>query len=271
MILTTITPYWNRPGMLERWLRCLRAAQHPEVQHLIFGVNEEEPYPGWNQGFDGGIEWQYLQELGGPKSIGHYHNLGASLSTTEWIMKLDIDCMPNVRYFDELITVLNKAKPKQWFNGGMFYMNRSGSNTYLDKEVTEKTYSHIMTYRKQFSANPYLDPAATNFICRRQEYLDLGGCLEGFKGYGWEDYQQIYMLERNYLGHPPFAVPTIDNVTQQCRNVISRPRATELWKKSWWLCLLHCWHPGSSDPKYKSPEILSHNRRLLYQYVISHQ
>ena len=36
MMLTTITAYWNRSDALRTWLRCVKAATFPEVQHLIY-------------------------------------------------------------------------------------------------------------------------------------------------------------------------------------------------------------------------------------------
>ena len=206
-------------------------------------------------------------------SIGYYHNLGAQLAESEWIMKLDVDAFPNRAYFSELLGILDKAGPKEWFNGGMFYVNQASSARFLSSPGPEllsvANYLRITRSIDIHCSLTYKAPAATNFICRRENYLKLGGCDQRFLGYGWEDYQQIYMLERYQRGQDPLP-GTIDmaNVSERCRDEISRPKARELIRRNEMLGLLHHWHPGSKDPTYKSPKILQHNRQVLLDYVL---
>jgi len=264
-MLTTITPYWNRPEQLKIWLQALRGAGNVNVQHLLIVRGTEEIPPDIMDVTN--LRICKYQE-GGNESIGHFHNIGAELADTEWIMKLDVDCLPHLHYFSSLIPILIAAKRREWFNGGMLYVNEQFSKMHLreDQRLDQATYNHIMSSRVSASASSYRHPAASNFICRRQDYLDLGGCPSEFKGYGWEDYAQLYMLERYQKQAEPLPGPvTLHNVTQRCRDEISRRKALELWHRDNNLCLLHRWHSGCTDVGYKTEQ--HNNRHVLWRYI----
>jgi len=266
MILTTITAYWNRPEMLRLWLRCIKASTLPEIQHLVYFVGE--PAPPWWEEESKGINIRALHQFEPPGlSIGHYHNLGAQEANTEWIMKIDVDSIPHVDYFRNLLPVLVMAQPGAWYNGGMLYLNRRFLMILPDNQsLTVKTFKAVMDNARSYSASSYLLPAATNFICRRVPYLRLGGCDERFRGYGWEDYQQIYMLEKYQYGRDPLPGElNFKNVTQRCRDEISRPKARQLWERNSMLCLLHRWHSASDDPVYRSN--MDANRQVLLDWI----
>jgi hypothetical protein len=260
-MLTTITPYWGRPDMLKGWLDALQLASVPEVRHIIFFVGEDPP--AWFNASKAPVLAVRCAEPPG-QSIGHYHNEGARLAQTEWIMKLDVDTVPNVRYFRHLLPVLQSAGEREWFNGGMIYLSRSASNR-LTIPVTESSYSSIMAVPRAYAAENGHEPAGSNFICRREDYLKLGGCLDAFRGYGWEDYQQLYMLERHQLGKEPLpGGVTMDNVTARCRDEIGRRKAKELRNRDRWLVLLHRWHATAPN---KTSESMGRNRAILFDYV----
>lgn len=249
----------------------LKRARHPQVQHFVYFVGEQPP-PWWVD-FTVGLNVHTMVDADPPgKSIGHYHNLGARAADTEWIMKLDADAVPNELYFERLLPVLFQAPPGGWFNGGMIYLNEAVS-AHLDSfpdGIGAYAYDQIMKHhtagaKLDFHASPYRLPAATNFICRRMDYLGLGGCDERFQGYGWEDYQQIYMLEKFRLGEDPLpGWIDLGNVTNRCRDEISRPRAFELWECQPELCLLHHWHPKS----HKDHRQMDKNKRILLDYIL---
>lgn len=263
-ILTTITPYWSRPEMLRSWMKAIQASTIPEVHHLIYFVGEK-PSDWWAP--PPNVTTAICGEKPG-LSIGYYHNMGAKGTTSEWIMKLDVDLIPNVNYFPALLKVLETAGPREWFNGGMFYLNRQNAHWTGLEQV--KTYEYVMANRQTYSANPYLLPAATNFICRRQTYLDLGGCDPRFRGWGWEDYQQIYLLERHQRQQDPLpGTVTLDSVSRRCRDEISRPKAKELWERNPFLCLIHRWHPEGRDLIYRNPELSRRNKEILLECIVN--
>lgn len=267
-ILTTITPYWGRPEQLKHWLWAIAGATTPRVRHLVYMVGEaslplQVDFPN--------IPTNVEIINAGPQmghSIGYYHNMGADRAETDWIMKLDIDALPNVRYFSELVPILELSIGREWFNGGMFYLNQVMSAALFGKgmPLTENSYLSIMRNRHHWSANLYFDPASTNFICCRRTYLKLGGCSNLFKGWGWEDYQQTFMLEKYQQGDNPLKGElTLDNVTHRCKVEITRRKATELWEKNPWLCLIHRFHPPSTDKAYRSHS--QNNRQVLFDYI----
>jgi len=263
-ILTTITPYWNRPEMLTLWLKSVCAAPTQGVCHMLISPST---IPEWALQY----ECEALQFVDcrssdrAPRSIGHYHNVGAALAKSDWIMKLDVDCIAHTRYFTELLPILETAQPRQWFNGGMYYMDQGTSISNLSPSkmpILVSEYYHLIEHPSSY---PF--PAGTNFICRRLDYLELGGCVSEFKGHGWEDYQQIYMLEHHQQQADPLPGDLrMDNVTQRCREEISRRKARELIELNDRLGLLHRWHPAPFGD-YKNPIQSSQNRKVLFDYI----
>lgn len=249
--------------MLRGWIQSIRGASILEVQHIVYFVGEEPP--AWWRLEVGELPVRTVVRQEPPGfSIGHYHNLGAMAADTEWIMKLDVDVVPNVRYFRQLVQLLRTAREREWFNGGMVYLSRAATNR-LTFPVSEQAYSGIMAVPRAYTSGNGHEPAGSNFVCRRSEYLKLGGCLAAFRGYGWEDYQQLYMLEKFRRGQDPLPGHiTPENVTNRCRDEISRPKAKELHGRDRWLVLLHRWHLTASN---KTQEAMGRNRSILFDYV----
>lgn len=259
--------------MLRIWFAAVAGATCNDFRHIVLFVGE--PVPDWVQaqyGEDPRFKLvSFPVDTPGHFSIGHYHNMGALLATTEWMMKMDVDTIPNVRYFQELTGLLVTAKPREWFNGGMVYVSEASSAQFLKAEqmpLREEVYNTIMGNTRAHCGGQCFGPSATNFICRRKDYLMLGGSDERFRGYGWEDYQQIYTLEHYFLGRDPLPGDLQESqVTRRCCGEISRPRAHGLWKRNRWLCLLHHWHQASPDTRYKSHAGMIANRKILLQCI----
>lgn len=269
MKLTTITPYWNRPEMLRAWIRNVRLNAHLEVRHLLIAPDQKiKKDPDLQEAVNAGIEVLTPSSEFGPhsntwrRSIGHWHNLGAKHCGTPWMMKLDVDCFHHRFFWTHLLDVVNEAAPRQWFNVGMFMTDRArpfpvplGYGDYL------AVSSMLFASGKR--------PVSSQFVCRVQDYKDAGMCSEEFRGYGWEDYYQLYALQRQFLDRDPLP-GSIENgcVTSRCRDEISRPMAAQLYHKSKSLALFHHWHEGTAhDSSYKSAEIINHNRRILYDII----
>ena len=269
MKLTTITPYWNRPEMLRLWIRNAHLNAHPDVTHILIAPDQKlKKDPDLQEAQARGIEVVTPSSDLPPgewrRSIGHWHNYGARLVRTQWMMKLDVDCFHHRFFWKHLFGMLEEATPRQWFNVGMF--------------MTEKTRpfpvplgygDYLNTATMLFAAGKR--PVSSQFVCRVKDYMDAGACSVEFRGYGWEDYYQLYGLQRQYLGADPLpGYVGEENVTQRCRDDIGRPQAAWLYQRSTGLALLHRWHEGTAhDKRYKSPEIMNHNRRILYDYVIA--
>lgn len=249
------------------YLKALAGASIPEVKHLVLFAKGgsrhiELPSPQF--------EFVDVPSEHRGHSIGHYHNLGAEIANTEWIMKSDVDVLPNVRYYKELLSFLHDAAPRQWFNGGFIYVKRYHSDLLLDEQqipIGEHRYELMISSLRDLSQHAHWHPAGSQFICRRADYIALGGC-HNFRGWGWEDYQQLYMLEWYFRGEDPLPGRIdLENVTQRCRNEISRTKAYELFHQNKWLCMFHRWHPDTSGPDYKHFKEL--NRQVLLDYILN--
>jgi hypothetical protein len=261
--ITTITSYWERPDILPVWLEAVRGSTIPEVEHILFFVGDPAP------AIPNPPKRLRVVDISktDPFSIGHCHNIGARMANTEWIMKIDIDSLPSLMFFRKLIPLIEGALPREWFNCGMLYFKAIyGGMLGIHNVPVGPAFHHMVCQNmRSYSAFGYDMPASTNFICRTQDYLGLGGCDKRFDGYGWEDYQQIYMLERYQQGKDPLPGPvTFDNVTQRCRDEISRSKARELYQRDEVFCLFHRWHSICS----KNRQQMDKNRQLLLDYIL---
>ncbi|QDP54873.1 MAG: putative glycosyltransferase like family 2 [Prokaryotic dsDNA virus sp.] len=207
------------------------------------------------------------------RSIGHYHNEGFNRAETDWVMKLDVDALPHEEYFQAMLDRIIHAEHREWFNGGMLYLHRGASAGMLQLDqlpITRDRHHYIARNIKQFSSSSYQLPAATNFACRKKDYFSFGGTDDRFRGWGWEDYMVIYMLERLWRGVDPLAGEVnFHNVTRRCRDEIGRPRSAELYRRDDRLALLHHWHPVSKDPKYKNEEQSNRNKQILLERILN--
>jgi hypothetical protein len=256
-ILTTVTPVWGRSEAFHYWMDSLDRAAAPGVQHLVYCVGESSPKPRRN--------FEFVRANSPELSIGHFHNLAAERIESPWMMKLDLDAIPNELFFENLLAVLHRADPLDWYNAGMVYLNEAMSSAYLSRPLTLQGYTYLMNNRRRVSLHAYAEPGGSNFICRREHYRTAGGADERFRGWGWEDYQQTFALESLRRGRSPLpSVPNLTTVTSLCRDTITRPKAAELLALSPFLCLLHRFHPPANR-KHSMP-----NRKVLLDYILQY-
>ncbi len=266
-ILTTITPFWGREATLRSMTQSLLTGAYPGVKHLIIFVGELMPAWFSQITHDTDIVAEHVSDTPGDKSIAYYHDMGARLASSEWMMKLDADALPNPKFFSSLLPILVKAREREWFNAGMIYISAASSRVNLGGSFTMDTYWRIIHNRRVHCVPAYEHPQASNFICRREEYLELGGSDPRFRGWGWEDYQQMYMLEKNFLGRDPLEnhIVHLGNVSQLCRDLIGRPKALELFNRDQSLCLLHKHHTVNKDSRYRAHA--ADNKEILLDYI----
>lgn len=259
--LTTITPVWSRWNVFQTWRQNLEAAHVEGLKHMVFCPGQPKAdLP------KAGEHFQFLTQGEPGDSIGSFHDQGAYLAESEWVMKLDLDAMVNPSYFWELLKVLKTAKPREWFNGGMLYVNQAYSLAYLDDPVTLQGYNYLMN-KRAVVASFAGTLGGSNFICRREDYLGMGGCSSQFKGWGWEDYQQTFGLEARFLGRSPLPGGTLTtaNVTGICRDLITRPKAARLLTHSPYLSLLHRHHEPASRRNSQA------NKQVLLNFIQNYE
>lgn len=274
-VLTTVTVYWSRPLMLKLWMAALHHSKEKEkVRHLVLFVNE--PVPEWflaeKPSHVEGIAVSAPPNK--PFSIGTFHDQAArELVPTPWMMKMDVDTLANPFYFADLVALLEDTSvERKWYCGGMFYTGRRTAQSLQGNSFNPlpmSSYQFIMNHRKEHcNGTGWSLPGGTQFICRRQDYLNMGGCGNGFQGWGWEDYWQVWQLQRQFLRRAPFDDLRVKTVTQMCRDRIARPLLLDLWKQHPNLCLIHVWHPVQDGSLYRNAEQTEKNRQHLYNLIL---
>lgn len=263
-MLTTITAYWKRPDVLAPWLEGVLGSTIKHIHHAVYFIGEDPPSWWWTRTAGTNVYTELLNEVPGVTSIGKVHNLGARIAMTEWIMKMDVDTVPNVDFFNALKSVLLDAGPREWFNVGMFMLNQTHTESLREIPVPQAAWREMLGHLPDALVPGWSNgPVGTNFVCRRQSYLDLGGCDPHFHGWGWEDYQQIFMLEAYERGSYPLDGPiNLTNVTNLCRD-LSRVKAMQTYQTNCALALAHRWHPRNINNASTS----NANRLALFNYI----
>lgn len=250
--------------MAWKWASHMREACHPEVQHLVFFVNEQ--IPGWRLLLPDNF-WFVMAPCHPRTSIGHHHNRGASISESAWVLKLDIDTVAHQDYWNALLPILKTAGEREWFNCGMGYLKHQPSES-LAPGITGADVLRLLQSPRSHFDNWKGCPSGTNFVAPRLAYLEHAQCDARFRGYGWEDYQQLHALERWQLGKDPLegCQITAKNVTQLCRDRIGIRKSRELWLRDNRLCLLHHWHPVARGTPYRDRRQMDANRAVLFEH-----
>lgn len=276
-ILTTLTPYWGRPDALARWIVNINAWRHPRVRHLLLDFSDyrnQEEMPAWPQkepgdNFD-------LVKIGlppdGVRSIGDGINAGAMISTTDWIMKLDVDMMPHEGLWEAIVNMIEDPGDQEWFNLGAVYLLNRVSIRLAEKAVDSLRYARVIDAidRPKMITNRPL--SGTQFICRRRDYLAIGGTDPGFRGYAWEDYSIVFRLNRLSKNPRPISPVRLDTTTRTLKTEIVEPMAKEAFERDRRLTCLHHYHPPlERKPEipchYKHPTRMADNKERLYALV----
>lgn len=286
--LTTVTPYYERPQSLKAllsWLKRTHEHEQLPVRYFIvcpYSMEQEKEH----------ILLHFAEELQAqdkrfvflfPRvgerylfSIGEWHNYGIARADSKWVMKLDCDVVGSSSFFVSLCNMLkhngDEARRK-WFNVGFFNLLRSVTATYdahAGNEAAQENILNMVNGQPEGCTLAPHYPVASQFVCTKEAYMSFGGCSRKFRGYGWEDYQQLYDLARWSNGGKrvfPFEKIAYNTVAVLCRDKISRTMSRELWEQDRRLCLFHRWHDTHNNPKdYKSH--LPDNLQVLLDHVL---
>lgn len=214
--LSIIIPYFNRNEALERLKKTLNILDMNKFDIIISEIPAENS---------------------GKFNTAKAQNLGIEKSTTEWIMKNDVDCIPEdiKLYYDALNEIQNMNE-----NDYLIYGAK-----YLDKNENLSKFHQC--------GNEYLIS---------KSLWEKVGRVPEWTGYGFEDYAFEYSLEKNK--NPNFKVPYFEkprDVSNFLRDNLVKIKNNE--NKYWFL---HYWH----KPVYLA-EYVQMNLKKLWEFVMKNE
>ncbi len=224
-LITIISSYYNRFENLKRYCENLKKNNLSNIEIIICGIFNN-------------IEIQYLKQFNFIQiyhysrktfSTGFFQNQAIEKSSNKWILKQDIDCIPEKGLYQDVINFIKNADWKDYKIYGVKYLEkdrRSASRFWCGNEV----------------------------LFSKKAWQKIGKILEW--EYGWEDYAFEYKLEK--LKNPSFYIQGIDihNITNKIRDELVRKKNNE--NKYWFL---HFYH---NKPKFESEKI---NREKLFNLI----
>lgn len=262
--LSVIIPYRNRISNLRCLADNLAYVQKHNIEfHLIsLGDRREEVVALCKRS---GLNYHYL-DYHNVFNIGLAHNYGATLSVGEYILKQDVDCIPYVGFYVELLNHIDtlRSNKKLWSNLGVFYCNERFSKECLSDIVTKEIYNQA---KHNPDCKEEIKFACGNcFLVNRNHFIEIGGCSKSFEGWGWEDYQVCYFLEKSLNPQLTLSSCTLETIVSVCREEIARPKNKSTNEKD--LVFLHKWHDNKeNDPTYNN--YIEKNRNTLLKSILN--
>jgi hypothetical protein len=214
-LVSIVVPYHNRPDHLELFLR-----EHSRLDPKYFEIVVQ----------DEGIDEN------GFFNTGRCQNNAIEKSQAEWIMKVDVDCLPStLELYNSLIPIVMKNDVKDYRIFGVEYLNARGQT---------------LPYR--FCGNEY--------FFSKESWKKVGGVPE-FPSYGYEDYAFEYSLEKNR--NPDFVIDGIteDNASNMVRDNLTMVKN----KESLPYYYFHRFHNRQTFNK----GTLDLNRKSLYNHILN--
>lgn len=260
--ISVVIPYRNRQDNLEVLLSNLKNVSTTYVDFHLISLGDANTLLS-KKCEDAGVNFHY-QDYQGLFSIGKAINTGAKLVKGEYILKQDVDCLPYPGLYEKLVehTISIDDNKFAWANIGVYYCNSYFSQKYLHGPVTYETY---LNAKYNDSYKEKLKIACGNcFLVNREHYLEIGGISDRFHGWGWEDYQLLYYLEKAF--NPAFKLSSYNerSVVKNCREELARPK--NAFTNELDLIFLHRWHDKAKDEKNYRKYTQS-NRELLLELV----
>jgi hypothetical protein len=215
--LTIIIPYYNRPYALNRLNEILVKLDSKKFNIIISELNTKSCLD-FNTG----------------KAL----NLGIEKSKTDWVLKNDVDCVPEngIKLYEEAFDFIQNANENEYKIFGAKYLD---NNNIISKKLH----------------------CGNEFLIHKSNWEKLGRIPE-WKGYMGEDYLFEYFLEKNLNSN--FTIPFVKkhrDVSSFIRDNIVKIKNKE--NKEWFL---HYWH----QPVF-SREFVQINLEKLYKSVMKDQ
>jgi predicted glycosyltransferase involved in capsule biosynthesis len=257
--LAIITPYRERLESLRAFVDSVRDVSKDEVEFLLVVLGDAN-LEVETLCRSAGVRHHFVNHSG-PFQIGQALNIGATVSTADYILKQDIDLIGYDGFYLDLLEFMNRnlKGERDFLNLGYYYMTDAYTKQFLSGRVSKALLQNIQPR----DLDQFGIPCGSAFLVNRKHYLSFGGTHSGFKGYGWEDYYVLYMLQT--LKQPEFRLKeySLRSITDRCRDEIARPLNRITNGAS--LIFFHRWHRRIDDNGYM--QYVEANRRLLFRLV----
>lgn len=262
-LISVVIPYRNRLENLKALVQNLGDAPNLDFVDFWLVSLGDDCQEARRIAIRKGLNYRVL-DLTDEATIGHAHNFVALTASSKFILKQDVDCLPFPGFYKELTDFVRRLERhgRRWANLGVYYCSKWCSDRFLSGRVSKTTFDRISS---DDSLKEEIKYACGNcFLVERELYLSIGGTSEGFRGWGWEDYQVLYFLKRHEEPSYSLKGVPVESIVEEIREEIARPSNKLTNDEN--LIFLHRWHaPESRDSRYFS--YIDQNRRHLHSLI----
>lgn len=197
MNFSVLTLVRNRRSQLENLLRGLRFSTVTPRELVIVFMNES-PYDNLPE-LDFPVRHVELTNPQVSIPLAEARNLAARHATSEWLLFLDVDCVPA----PDLLAVMQRYQQQesQLLMGDIRYLPKGATTGKWDiDELYERGVPH--PERPGVARNEYFQPDSYTlfwslcFSIAKKDFNRLGGFDETYLGYGGEDTDFAFMADR---------------------------------------------------------------------------
>jgi len=241
MKLSLITIFSGRHQHLKNQLTGIARGTSMPDEIIIVGINEKyntAEFPALPIKFMN-IDWEgkYLP-------IAKARNLGAKYAENEFLIFLDVDCIPSETFIEKMFTDLQKNFG--CIMGNPYYLEAHTDIKNEDLKNSSKPHPVRPYVKKLSSCNDYNLFWSLCFGIKKSVFLEIKGFDTNFNGYGGEDTDFAWKLEKHnipfYLTehlvfhqqHPVYSPPLNHlNAIIQNVNILKRNGENGSWKTGW--------------------------------------
>jgi predicted glycosyltransferase involved in capsule biosynthesis len=253
-MISAIIPYGNRYEALSVLLETLsyEELEGEDVFVVSLGDDDSRVKPLCDKY---GFNYIFVPHEGTFK-IGVCLNVGCECAKTEYVLKLDVDCVPYQGFFRKLKEHLSSDTEFSLLS--VVY----ASQGFTERKLQSPPFNEDLLKEALLPGNNvnfhYGRPSGTMFLVKRDVFSVHGKVSQEFTGHGYEDYQILANLISLYR---PNFIPMRPSVRFYRRASMYYNRKTN--NKS--LILMHRWHERDFNDVYYS--LTKNNERFLLEYV----
>jgi predicted glycosyltransferase involved in capsule biosynthesis len=234
--MTIISSYRDRIESLRRFCDSVKNVDKSKFEFIVVSLGDDND-EAKRLCIDSGVMFVYV-DYKKVFNTAKAHNIGVMMSSHEWIMKQDIDCVASDGFYEYLSKHLSDKDSNYYMCLGVYYLDEHGNK----KNRT---------------------PEGNEFVFNRNLWNRINEFVE-FDGYGWEDYATLYAfekeLDKNFvLSH--YSESDINNTIKHEIRDKKNLQASYLG-----IYLTHYYHDRKTNTEYFLRN--KDNKKLLYKYVM---